>query len=41
MKSYTDLEQSKKLAEILPLGSSDMYKIYWRINLLLNNGRLY
>ena len=24
MKSYTDLEQSKKLAEILPFGSDDM-----------------
>ena len=27
IKSYTDLEQSKKLAEILPLKSADMY--YW------------
>ena len=27
MKSYTDIEQSKKLAEILPLESADMY--YW------------
>ena len=27
MKGYTDLEQSKKLAEILPLESADMY--YW------------
>ena len=27
MKSYTDLEQSKKLAEILPLESADMN--YW------------
>lgn len=27
IKSYTDLEQSKKLAEILPLESADMY--YW------------
>lgn len=27
MKSYTDLQQSKKLAEILPLESADMY--YW------------
>lgn len=27
MKSYTDLQQSKKLAEILPLKSADMY--YW------------
>ena len=25
MKSYTDLEQSKKLTEILPLESADMY----------------
>ena len=25
MKSYTDLEQSRKLAEILPLESADMY----------------
>lgn len=24
MKSYTDIEQSKKLAEILPLESADM-----------------
>ena len=28
MKSYTDIEQSKKLAEILPLESSDMYWEY-------------
>lgn len=27
MKSYTDLEQSKKLSEILPIESADMY--YW------------
>lgn len=27
MKSYTDIEQSKKLAEILPLESADM--LYW------------
>lgn len=27
MKSYTDIEQAKKLAEILPLESADMY--YW------------
>lgn len=25
MKSYTDIEQSQKLAEILPLESADMY----------------
>ena len=28
MKSYTDIEQSKKLAEILPLESADMYYQY-------------
>ena len=28
MKSYTDLEQSKKLAEILPVESADMYYAY-------------
>jgi hypothetical protein len=28
MKSYTDLEQSKKLAEILPIESADMYWDY-------------
>lgn len=28
MKSYTDLEQSRKLAEILPLESADMYYCY-------------
>lgn len=28
MKSYTDLEQSKKLAKILPLKSADMYYLY-------------
>jgi hypothetical protein len=30
MKSYTDLEQSKALAKILPLESADMY--YWCAN---------
>ena len=31
MKSYTDLEQSKKLAEILPIKSADMhYWLAWR-----------
>jgi hypothetical protein len=25
IKSYTDLEQSKKLAEVLPIDSADMY----------------
>ena len=29
LKSYTDLEQSKKLAEILPLESADMYYPYY------------
>jgi hypothetical protein len=29
MKSYTDLEQSKKLAEILPLESADMKWHFW------------
>ena len=28
MKSYTDISQSKKLAEILPLESADMYYDY-------------
>ena len=28
IKSYTDLEQSKKLAEILPLESADMYRVF-------------
>ena len=31
MKSYTDLEQSKKLAEILPLESADMHYSTWTI----------
>jgi hypothetical protein len=30
MKSYTDLEQSKKLAEILPLESADMHYNDWK-----------
>ena len=30
MKSYTDIEQSKKLAEILPLESADMIYIMYR-----------
>lgn len=29
IKSYTDLKQSKKLAEILPLESADMVYFYW------------
>lgn len=32
MKSYTDIEQSKKLAEFLPLESSDMYYLYLKDN---------
>ena len=28
MKSYTDIEQSKKLAEILPIESADMWWLY-------------
>lgn len=28
MKTYTDIEQSKKLAEILPLKSADMFYCY-------------
>jgi len=28
MKSYTDIEQSRKLAEILPLESADMWWLY-------------
>lgn len=28
MKAYTDLKQSKKLAEILPLDSADMWWLY-------------
>jgi len=32
MKSYTDLEQSRKLAEILPIESADMCFNIWRNN---------
>jgi len=28
MKAYTDLEQSRKLAEILPLESADMWMMF-------------
>ena len=31
MKSYTDIEQSKKLAEILPIESADMHYATWTI----------
>lgn len=30
MKAYTDLSQSKKLAEILPLESADMKWYFWK-----------
>lgn len=30
IKSYTDLEQSKKLADILPLESADMKWYFWK-----------
>ena len=30
IKSYTDLEQSKKLAEILPLESADLKWFFWK-----------
>ena len=30
MKSYTDLEQSKKLAKILPIESADMAYYFWK-----------
>lgn len=33
MKSFTDIEQSKKLAEILPIDSADMYWLNWHIDL--------
>lgn len=36
MKSYTDLEQSKKLAKILPIESADMH--YWRKDQILGVG---
>ena len=31
MKAYTDLEQSKKLIEILPINSADMHYATWTI----------
>ena len=33
MKAYTDLEQSKKLARILPIKSADMYYPYFGDNI--------
>lgn len=33
LKSYTDLEQSKKLAEILPLESADMWWNYYTVTI--------
>lgn len=39
MKSYTDLEQSKKLAEMLPLESADMtYRPIMDIDSMSNSG---
>ena len=35
IKSYTDLEQSRKLAEILPLESADMYYVNSDINKII------
>lgn len=35
MKAFTDLEQSKKLSEILPLDSADMYYYYTEEELTL------
>lgn len=32
MKAYTNLEQSKKLAEILPIESADMFYRMWEHN---------
>ena len=37
IKSYSDLQQSKKLAEILPLESADMY--YSRIDAEIDEGK--
>lgn len=37
IKSYTDLEQSKKLAEILPLKSADMYWSFGNIKFMDND----
>ena len=37
VKSFTSLEQSKKLAEILPVESADMIYLYW-INRTRQNG---
>ena len=37
IKSYSDLQQSKKLAKILPLESADMY--YSRIDVEIDGGR--
>ena len=34
MKSYTDIKQSKKLAEILPLESADMYWSFGNIKFM-------
>lgn len=37
VKSYSDLQQSKKLAEILPIESADMY--YSRIDVEIDEGK--
>ena len=37
MKSHTDIEQSKKLAEILPIESADMY--YDKIDVEIDGGK--
>ena len=37
IKSYTNIEQSKKLAEILSTESADMYYLYWKENDILVN----
>ena len=38
MKAYTDIEQSKKLAEILPIESADMHYATWTILVSPNQG---
>ena len=38
MKSYTDIEQSKKLAEILPLESADMH---YKVNRHNNESKIF
>lgn len=38
IKSYTDLEQSKKLAEILPLESADLH---YKVSKIFNDSQIY